>query len=98
MIFEYPKSFEQVAGPFVVGRDSEGGVTDFAATQCVRYTLVKTRWQVIVLSCFEKDKTNCPAPGGATKPGDVESFTDFFKQVIGKRLPGAVPGENNVAS
>jgi hypothetical protein len=56
-MYEYPERFDQVAGPYITMHDSEGNVTGFTATQCVRYTHIKNGWQVTVHPCFEKGKT-----------------------------------------
>jgi hypothetical protein len=82
LMFDYEESFEQVAGPSVVGRDSDGNVTGFTAAQCVLYTHIKNGWQVAVHPCFKKGGIIFRAKGAATKPNDAEAFADFFKLVM----------------
>jgi|SRR5262245_15508048 len=82
LMFNYEESFEQVAGPCITGRDTEGNVTGFTATQCVLYTHIKNGWQVAVHPCFEKGGIIFRAKGAATKPNDAEAFADFFKLVM----------------
>jgi hypothetical protein len=82
LMFDYEESFEQVAGPSVVGRDSDGNVTGFTAAQCALYTHIKNGWQVAVHPCFKKGGIIFRAKGAATKPNDAEAFADFFKLVM----------------